>query len=402
MRTRAAAIALSLVLLVAAPCPAQDDGATGPPPFELGVLYTADALANVHGGLREGAAWIDNLELAGEFDAGRAFGLGDLTLFASIVRTNPPTFSDRYVGDAMIVSNIDSEQALRVLEAWLDWGFDAGGPGSLRVGLYDVNSEFDTTESRGLFINSAYGMGQELAQTGRNGPSVYPLTALAARVAWSPGDPWLVEFAVVDGVPGDPGDSHRSRWHLSRSEGALCLAEVTASAGPVAQLSLGHWRYTAAFEGLRTADADGRGPIERDNHGTYVAAEFAPRPAPNEPGATWSGFMRAGVANDRVNVFERHVAAGVVVTGPWPGARGSQLGLAASDARVGGDYRAARRRAGEPAERYERNVELTWRVPLGEHAVLQPDLQYVVNPGAERRIPGAWVVGLRVELSLAR
>ncbi|MCM2313172.1 MAG: carbohydrate porin [Steroidobacteraceae bacterium] len=382
--------------------PAHDSIAIETPELEWSVVYTADALANVRGGLREGSAWIDTLELAGTFDAGRALGIGDLTLFASVVRSNPPTFSDRYVGDAMIVSNIDSEQALRVLEAWVDWGFDAGGPGSVRVGLYDVNSEFDATASRGLFINSAYGMGQEFAQTGRNGPSVYPETALAARAAWAPAEPWLLEFAVVDGVPGDPGDTHRSRWHLSRSEGALLIGEISAAAGAIAQLSLGHWRYTATFEGLHLENPDGRGQFASDNHGTYVTAEFAPRTAANDVGRGWSGFLRAGTANDRVNAFEQHVAAGVVVAGPWPGRRGSQLGLAASEARVGDDYRAARRRDGAPAERYERNVELAWRVPVSEHAVLQPDLQYVVNPGAERRIPDAWVVGLRLEVSLAR
>ena len=57
---------------------------------------------------------------------------------------------------------------------------------------------------------------------------------------------------------------------------------------------------------------------------------------------------------------------------------------------------------GTDLARYERNVELTWRVPLGAHVVLQPDVQYVVNPGAERRIPNAWVVGVRLELSVSR
>jgi porin len=388
--------------LLPAPCGADGSTWDESSQYELGALYTADALSNVHGGLREGSAWVDYLELAAAFDVGRALGIGDLTAFVSLVHTNPSTFSDRYVGDAMIVSNIDSERALRILEAWFDWGFDAHGPGSVRAGLYDLNSEFDTTESRGLFINSAYGIGQELAQTGRNGPSIYPETALAARVAWAPSDPWQLKFAVVDGVPGDPGDTQRSRWHLSRSEGALCITEVTAAAGPIAQLSVGHWRYTGTFTGLQASRPDGRDKLERDNRGTYVTAEFAPRIGPSDRGTRWSGFVRAGEADDRINVFERHVAAGVVVSWPWPGTQGSELGLAASEARVGADYRAAQRRAGLQSERYERNVEFTWRVPLGEHLVLQPDLQYIVNPGAERRIPDAWVVGLRMELSVMR
>ena len=399
MRTCACIAAVSVALLFPASCPADTGQPNGQPPrYSLGALYVADALSNVQGGLREGSAWLDFLELAVEMDAGRILGLGQLTTYASLVHSNRPTFSDRYVGDAMVVSNIDSGRALRVLEAWFDWGFAARGPGSLRVGLYDLNSEFDTTESRGLFINSAYGMGQELAQTGRNGPSVYPVTALAARVGWAPHERWRVELAVVDGVPGDPGDTHRSRWHLSSSEGALCIAELTTSAGPLAQLSVGHWRYTGTFEGLRPDRADS----ERDNHGTYVTAEFASHDPPRSDRARLHGFLRAGEANDRVNVFERHLAAGVVIDWPWPGPHGSQLGLAASEARVGADHRGTQRRAAAPVARYERNVELTWRVPLGAHAVLQPDLQYVVNPGAERRVPDAWVLGLRMELSLLR
>ena len=135
MRTRIPAAAICIALSLPAPCLADGTGRDGQPPYEVGVLYVADALANVHGGLREGSAWVDYLELAAEFDAGRALGIADLALYASVVRTNPPTFSDRYVGDAMVVSNIDSERALRVLEAWFDWGFEARGAGSLRVGL---------------------------------------------------------------------------------------------------------------------------------------------------------------------------------------------------------------------------------------------------------------------------
>lgn len=402
MRPRHFAAGLCLALSLPAHCLADASDLQQRPLYEFGALYTADALANVHGGLREGSAWVDYAELAGMFDAGRALGIGDLTLFASVVRTNRPTFSERYVGDAMVVSNIDSGHALRVLEAWFDWGFEAHGQGSVRVGLYDLNSEFDATESRGLFINSAYGIGQELAQTGRNGPSIYPVTALAGRIAWAPREPWLIEFAVVDGVPGDPGDSHRSRWHLSRSEGALLIGEVTAAAGPLAQLSVGHWRYTEEFVGLAPNGSDGKVERERDNCGTYVTAEFRPRGEPGADTPRWSAFIRAGTANDRVNVYERHVAAGVLAELSWPGAHGSSLGLAASEARVGADYRSLQRRSGHEIERYERNVELTWRVPVGEHVVLQPDVQYVMNPGAERTVPDAWVVGIRVELSAAR
>lgn len=402
MRAAVVAVVLSLPLLSPACLAAAGDATRAEPLLEAGALYVADALSNVSGGLREGSAWVDYLELAVGFDAGRYFDVGNLGVYASLVRTNAPTFSDRYVGDAMVVSSIDSGRSLRVLEAWLDWQFEAWTSGSLRLGLYDLNSEFDTTESRGLFLNSAYGMGQELAQTGRNGPSVFPITALAARVAWTPHERWLLKMAIVDGVPGDPGNHHRARWHLSRSEGALCIAELTTRAGPLAQLSLGHWQYTGRFAGLRPSDTGDDDRLERDNRGSYVTAEFASPDAPRDGAPAWSGFVRAGQAAERVNAFERHIAAGLMVDWPWPTSRRSRLGLAVAEARIGTDHRAAQRSNGTRVERYERNVELTWRVPLGEHAVLQPDLQYVINPGANRTTPDAWIVGLRVELAVQR
>jgi len=44
--------------------------------------------------------------------------------------------------------------------------------------------------------------------------------------------------------------------------------------------------------------------------------------------------------------------------------------------------------------------ELTWRIPVGEHLVLQPDVQYIVDPDTNPGIADALVLILRVELSL--
>jgi porin len=366
-------------------------------PAQFSALYTADALWNVHGGLRGGAAYLDCIEVAAGLDADRALGWHDLAFYASAIRRNDPTFSDRYVGDAMIVSNIDATSPMQVLEAWLEQGFDARGPGSLRVGLYDLSAEFDAIESRSLFLNSAYGIGQDLAQTGSNGPSIYPVTALGARLAWAPRDAWLLKTAVLDGEPGDPEERGRSRLHLSSSEGALWITEATAGSRRV-RGGVGYWRYTADFPQLQLPDADGMVGTRNDNAGGYAMAEFASADAPGTDEPRWLAFLRAGVAEDHVNVFDRFLAAGAVYRSPWPGHHGSHLGLAIAEAHIGDAYRELRAADGLATDASERNLELTWRFPLGAHAALQPDLQYVQNPSGDPQLPDVWVVGLRVEL----
>ena len=377
------------------------DAVDGPhTPVQWVAQYTADLFHNARRGLRRGTAYLDYAEFAVGYDAARASGGGALRLYASVAHVNSTTFSDVHTGDALVASNIDSDHSPGVLEAWCDWGYEARGRGSLRLGLYDLNSEFDALESRGLFLNSAYGIGQDLAQTGANGPSIFPTTALAARVAWSSHPRWLLKAAVLDAVPGDPDGRDRSRFHLSGSEGALWIAEITADAGP-ARLAAGHWRYTRRFEAWTAADAAGGPPSQGRSAGTYANAELASRRAPGDGEPRWRAFLRVGTAEPGTNPFDRFVATGIVRRNDWPGTRGSLLGLAAAQARVGGPFRAHRARLGLATDRHERNLELTWRIPVGERVVLQPDLQFLVNPGAEPAVRDALVVGLRVELQVS-
>lgn len=371
------------------------DEPTEPPSLQLQARYVGDLLWNAQGGVENGTAWLDYAELALAWDAGPVLGPGHLRFFASAGRTNRATFSDRYSGDAMVASNIETGRSPGLLQAWMDWSFDAAGPASLRLGFYDLNSDFDTAASRGLFLNSAYGIGHEISQTGRNGPSIFPATALALRLAWSPARHWLLRAAVIDAVPGDPGYTGRSRWHLSQSEGLLYAVELTRSTDSAWQFSMGHWRYSEPAAGLLPA-SKGRG--DEPNHGSYLGAEFGPRPG--HAGAVWRAFLRAGIANEEVNTWSHHVAVGAVVDTSVLGPRGSSLGIAASEARLGGSEQRVRQRRGVRQPAYERNVELTWRLPVGPYFALQPDLQYIVNPGVAPGRRDALVLGLRVELAL--
>jgi porin len=59
--------------------------------------------------------------------------------------------------------------------------------------------------------------------------------------------------------------------------------------------------------------------------------------------------------------------------------------------------------AGEPlrdrgASRAETNIELTYSVQVTPWLRLQPDIQYIFNPGLDEGLDNALVIGLRIEL----
>lgn len=368
--------------------------------YEFFAAYTADLLANVHGGLRTGEAYLDYLKVGASLDLAQLGGPDGFTAYASGFMTNAARFSERYVGDAMTVSSIDNGYALQVLEAWVQWEGGAADRYSARLGLYDLNTEFDSTGARVLFVNSAHGIGHEIAQTGLDGPSIFPSTALAARFAWQPQESFTLRVAVADAVPGSQPGINGTRLRVSAEEGALLIAQASVAFGPVTQLSLGHWGYTRTFEVL-TADGADRSERTTHNHGTYLTAELAPRAATAGTAgedAPWRVFARIGYADPEVNEFDMQLAAGAAVSLAWPARRGSEVGLAWLQARLS-DWRADSFAAEGLATDPEQNIELTWRVPVGNYLVLQPDLQYVIDPAADRRARNAWVLGLRIELA---
>ncbi len=75
------------------------------------------------------------------------------------------------------------------------------------------------------------------------------------------------------------------------------------------------------------------------------------------------------------------------------------MGLGVAMAINGDPYKATQVAAGTPAADAETNIELTYRAPVTSWLTLQPDLQYVVDPGTSSTLDDAFVAGLRFEIA---
>jgi porin len=366
--------------------------------YRVEVGYIGEHWSVLQGGIEQGSRYLDNLDLI--FAANLEHTLDvPVTLYAHALYNNGQQVSE-LTGDAQGVSNIESSaRALRLFEAWTEWRFGRDSRQSLRYGLYDVNSEFDVVPTAGLFIGSSHGMGREFSQSGHHGPSTFPVTSLALRHQWRIDDAWTWQTTVLDGVPGDPEHPDRTSIRLSGDDGALFLTEVSRTAPRLQKLALGVWQYTAKFDDLIAADAEGA-PIRRPtNRGVYVLGDAALVPASSAQSDVpprLSAFIRFGVANGDLNRFDRYLGAGLVLRGL---VGEDELGIAIAQAYNGDAYRALAARVGMPTDRVETNIELTWRIPVAEWLALQPDVQYIINPGTDPQLRDALVVGLRFELT---
>lgn len=175
------AIALGTLLALAA-IRAHADG-TGWATTTL--TYDGAAIGNIDGGAARSSTYVGNAHLRSLLDLDRALGWTGTHAYVDAlwIHGGQP---GAFVGDAMGVSNLSAPPNLQLEEAWIEHNL-ADANVSVLAGLYDVNSEFDRTQSGGLFLNSAFGIGPEFAQTGVDGPSIFPRTALGARVAFKAG-----------------------------------------------------------------------------------------------------------------------------------------------------------------------------------------------------------------------
>jgi porin len=355
----------------------------GPPPLAIDVTYTADIWRAASGGAAQGTRYLDNLDIVAAADMERLVGWNGATIGVYGLYNNGASLSE-LVGDALAASNIEAgTRAFRLYEAWIDQKI--GSNASVRLGLYDLNSEFDVLEASGLFMGSAHGIGADFSQSGENGPSIFPSTSLGARLAVSPATGWTVRAALMDGVPGDPARPQRTAIKLGNGDGALLVGEVEAPL-PGGKLLFGHWRYTAPADDLL-------GQGQHRNNGYYLRAEARLASEGDDADQGLAASFRLGIADGLVNQFNRFASAGLTYTGPIKGRDDDQFGLAVASAFTSSDYRLA-----TPATGAETVVELTYRAPLTKWLTVQPNLQYVLNPGTDPELGNALAFGLRVEL----
>jgi porin len=356
---------------------AQDD-----PPIRLGATYVTDVLSVADGGLKRGTAWLGRGDITASVE-GHLFGIDGAEVFVDIIGVQPPDFSGHFVGDAQTVSNVQGDTAIHPYEAWISIPLAAGLTG--KAGLIDLNTEFDVQDIGKLFLNSSFGIGADFSQSGRNGPSIFPMPATALILKYEKDD-WAGRLGMFDAVAGSLTNPRRTAIRFPGQRGALIVAEVERQVASIGEVQLGVWHYTTRFASLDPATAR-----RETSQGAYamVEGQVAALGA-----STISAWGRAGVASAHANPIGFYLGGGMT----WRNGEG-ELGLAVAHAALGGPAKRAAIAAGAPADPAETAIELTYARPIIPGITVQPDLQYVIDPGWVRGRGNALVAGVRFSFS---
>ncbi|MBL4800256.1 MAG: carbohydrate porin [Emcibacter sp.] len=368
---------LSILIAFFAPTAAFADT---PPSLTGDITYTGELWQNADGGIKNDAVYLHNIDLSLEGNL-EHYGVKGGSFFLYGLITNKNELSSDLVGDLQVISNIDNGESFRLYEAWYQHEFTNI---RAKMGLIDLNSEFDAIETAGLFLNSSHGIGPDFSQTGENGPSIFPSTSPALVIEYNGFQNWRLLAGLFDAVPNDP--DRPGHHKLSLNEGALLVGEINYKTTNGLRWAFGFYGYTAKFTTLADPALSKRG-----NTGFYTILE-----APLTDKI--AGWLRFGSANSDLNPLKNYMGGGLVLTAPFVSRPDDQIGIALGGARAGKSFKQLIEENNQRPATGEFNIELTYHYRVSDTISIQPDLQYVINPGSNHALKNALVIGVRFQV----
>ncbi len=361
--------------------------------LEFDASHISEVWSNVDGGIKEDTRYLAYGDLGISVDGMAALGWKGMKARVSAIYSNGVSVTEM-AGASQPLSNIETDvSSVWLYEAWVEHVFS--NKISVKVGLQEINEEFDASETRAVFLHSSHGVGGEFGSSGVTGPSTYPYTGLGIRVKQSYKEGYYVQLGVFDGVPGNPAAPKSTAIKLDSQEGALIVIEAGYEQGNV-KVSGGVWRYTATYDDILEVDSSAQPLNRKGNDGFYGLVEVPVWTEADGQGLV--GFIRAGVADSDFNTIDGYWSAGGVYTGLFSGRDTDQIGFAVVVTEAGQPYRQSQALIGEQTNKREVSVELTYKAPLANWAYIQPDIQYVINPGMNPVTDNTLLFGLRLGL----
>ena len=401
----------------------------------VAVSEESEVWGNLRGGVQIGAAY-DGLTISSlTFDLAKLLNWQGATLFAESYQIHGYG-PNSLVGSQQLVSDIEAVPSTRLYQLWIEQALFEGRA-TIRIGQEGVNDEFMTSKASEIFLNGSFGF-PDLAQRDLpgGGPN-YPLPTPMVRAKVQITGQLSYIGAVFNGSPVargedvNPGEEDPQYRDLTGTGFRLQdpplivnelwyrVGEDKASAPLPGIYKLGAWVHTDSF-GLSKDNYTGlaipftlAAPVYKGNFSVYALADQMVwrKPGTDDEGVTLFGLIM-GAPDDR-NASDLYAECGVSVKGMIEGRPDDHFGLGlayahTSDAfRRWGEESIALTGDGKLYAPYEAIIEATYQYQLAPWWNIQPDIQYVINPGASLPpdepgvttvLKNALVIGVRTKI----
>ncbi len=389
----------------------------------IGADYYGETFYN-WGGIKDGGQYDGVLDLYMNADMHKLGFWDGLCFHANGYQIHGNSITAENVGGIMPISNLEADASTRLFELWFEQHL-FNDTVSVRFGQLAADAEFIISEGGGYFLNGMWGWPSIAAENNPGGGPAYPLATPGVRVAVTPTEKTSLMVGVYNGDPApqcnkDGDNPQRCNPHgldFELDDPPLLMAEGAYSydlAGGrlPGTIKIGGWNHFGEFEHLRV-DSGGELIGVSGNAGKSLDHDWAlygiidqliwrlPGNTGDEDPKGVAIFARfIGAPSDR-NLVDFTFDGGFTFNGMIPGRPDDAFAIGFAYTGISDEASAFDIDSGEPEARdYESLVEICYTFQINDGWSLQPDFQYVWNPGGGvAGVDNATVIGARTTLS---
>ncbi|HEY4173097.1 MAG TPA: carbohydrate porin [Rhodopila sp.] len=375
--------------------------------IKFGLQEQSELWGNMAGGLRSGVAY-DGLTTATlTLGLDKLAGWTGATFFASAYQIHGNGPSGNLVGNLQSISSIETTPDTKLYQLWIEQKL-LDGRLTIRLGQEGADTQMMISKYGALFLNSGFGFPPLVATDLPSGGPNYPMATPFVRAQFQATDKITLVGAVFNGDPAPPGTGnpqlHDAGGTAFRVNGhALAFTELWYSTnqgdgatGLPATYKLGAWYDTAQFAdqlydttGLPLANPKSSG-VPRQHSPDFAIYGIVDQMVWQKPNSKQGigVFLQVMGAPSQYNLSNLFIEGGMNWTAPFAGRDNDVFGLGVSylgispAARHYGRELVAQTGTGQPYASNETVLEATYLYQVSPWLTLQPDLQFVINPGA--------------------
>ncbi len=374
-------------------------------------VYYAEAFSNTAGGLKQGTYYDGLLNLAMYVDMHKLGFWRGLCFHANGLQIHGQSITADAVGSLMPVSDLEARPATRLFELWVQQHlFDDRL--AIKLGQLAVDATY--VLGGGVFLNGTWGWPSITAVNLPSGGPAYPLATPGVHAVVTATDKLTLQLGVYNGDPagpdckGNPQACNSNGLDFRLDDPPLLMIEGDyqySQDGLAGTIKIGGFNHFGKFE-LQNV-----GPAEthrvNNNYGLYgIIEQFVWRTPGSKEQKGVKLFGRVvGMPSDR-NVVDFYADGGLSFLGMIPNRPEDILSVGFAYTGISNEADIADLDATmQGARNYEALFEICYTIQLSSSWTLQPDFQYIWQPGAnlpndsgESPLANAAVVGARTTI----
>jgi porin len=354
-------------------------------------FYNSIIASNVSGGIESGTAAAGDLYAGMQIDLGKALSWDGWTFTLSGIDRHGSSIDDNVGGIYSVMQLVGGQTYflynLSLEKTWADDRF------AFKFGRITATDDFAGSPFYSYYLSNSID-GQIRAVLFDGVMTSYPFAVWGARFLYAPTDDFRIKIGAYQLTENmwDP-DKHGTDFAFRSSDGLSLMTQLEwdwSLGGKPGHFNLGMNNVSYDMPNFNSNDVT-------DTFIRYYTQydQMLTQEAPGSEQGLYVFGTLAYTDQQEAALVPLQVSLGAQYIGPFEGRAKDRLIFGTTYGKLSNDYADQQEALGNGRPDYEWIFELGYRVQLTKFAYVQPDVQYVNQPGGTGEIPDATVLGVQ-------